>query len=59
MDFYRQKDIAFIPIQYIQKKRANYENLKCLIVMSHFSLLLQNQFVNISRGNLFQPTNVT
>ena len=28
MDFYRQKDIVFIPIQYIQKKRANYENLK-------------------------------
>ena len=59
MDFYRQKDIVFIPIQYIQKKRANYENIKDVIVMDHFSLLLQNQVVTISRSNLFQPTNVT
>ena len=34
------------------------KKLKMSIVMDHFSLL-QNQVVTISRGNLFQPTNVT
>ena len=35
------------------------KNLKMSIVMDHLSLILQNQFVTISRGNFFQPTNVT
>ena len=35
------------------------KKLKMSIVIDHFSLLIQNQVVTISRGNLFQPTNVT
>ena len=35
------------------------KKLKMSVVMDNFSLLLQNQVVTISGGNLFQPTNVT